>query len=542
MKSIFTLCLLTSLFLSTNIYSQETKLNVSAAAATNEAEGHIAIDPNDTNRIAIGYMFQNNSGLSFRVYHTNNGGDTWSTSSFDPVSMSSGQLPGTIAGGGDIILAYDKNGKLYVTWIYLFYDFNSDSAYFSGFWASSTDNGASFQFEDTTGHNEQFGIGVLTNFFNNIANLYDGVCDRQWIAVDHSNGAFANSLYVGYVNYTNTFGGMKLKRKSPSSTSFGTPVTTASGEYQLSNVAVDGNGVIHHTFAKVSGTGDGVWHTSSNNGGTSFGSLHYVGPIQNAMPQSNYYANERENAAPSLAIDGNNHLHMAWSSFPGSSSVSYYSQSTDGGTTWSTPLDLNNAVGANCLFANVCASGNKVTISTYALDANKSADYYILFSTNGGQSFSQAYKVSGQSSNIAAFSQSDFLGDYTSSARTACRTYSLWADLRSGGQPKMYVSRFEDCGPVGLKDITTINGDFMLSDIYPNPADDILNLDIHSKTETLVEYNIRDIKGQIWMQGNEKLPVGSSTLKVSCAHLAKGNYLISVFDRNGNKVSRLFSR
>lgn len=516
----------------------ENKISALSGSAVNESEAHIAINPSDTNQIAVGYMHTDASGLMFKVHTTNDGGNSWTQSSFNGLNLTSTVVSSSylVAGGGDIILAYDKNGKLYTSWIYLLYNPIADTALFAGFWASSNNNGNSFSFESTSGQNHYFGLGALVNGLSDIANIYQGVCDRQWMAVDHSNGPNQNKLYIGFVNYTNTFSGLKFRQKATSSNFFDPLFNVVAGDYQLSNIAVDKNGLIHYTAASIGNGNDKIVHFSSTSG-TTFSPPHTVANALNTFPNS-YYFNERENAAPSLAIAGDNSLHVTWTSFPlGLPSKCYYARSTDGGITWSIPFDINNALGTQgTIYANVSASGEKISISVYGYNTQKVTNYYVLSSPNYGNSFFAPQILSSTTSDFGNFASTDFFGDYTSSARNACRTYSVWADIRSGGQPKAYVARFNDCAPIAVQDMVKINTNFSLENVYPNPSKNDFTFKINSDKNIELQWELLDALGKKIKTDKVALIKGKQQFSISVDNLATGNYFIFLKDETGNQI------
>ncbi len=522
---------------------QSNPVSSSTQAGLNEAEAHIAINPSDSNQMAVGYMEQNN-GLNFKIYYSTDAGNTWTQSSFDAPTLSNPSYPGLPAlGGGDIIMAYDKTGKLYTSWIYLYYNQLTDSAFFTGFWASSLDNGQTFQFEGTNASDRFFSEGVLINQIQNIANFKDGVSDRQWMAIDHSNGPHANKLYLGCVNYTATFGGLKVRSKAQNASSFGPFATAVAGNYQLSNVAVDQNGVLHYSFAQIAPP-FGIFHASSSDGGITFTNVHPVGTSQNPFPAAPHYVNDRENAAPSLAIDGANNLHITWTDFaPNQAPKAFYARSVDGGLTWSAPLDVNTALGLDGFFINVSAAGNKVSLSTYGLDNTKKSDYYLMVSDDNGQNFNAPFKLTNQQSDFGSFATTNFAGDYNSSARNDCSTYSVWADLSGGGQPKLFLSKFTDCGiALGYQEITTINSPYQLVSLYPNPATDNINIEIKSKINQEIEIGVYTVEGKKITSRQSQVIKGNNKISNDITSLSKGNYLFVLTDNAGNKISRLFTK
>lgn len=541
MKKIYILIIIS--FWSINYLTAQTSAVSGITTSTvNEAEAHIAINPSNNNQMAVGYM-EDNNGLKFKIYYSVDAGNTWNQSSFNAPGLSNPLFPGLLAiGGGDIILAYDKTGKLYASWIYLYYNQSTDSAFFTGFWASSLDNGQTFQFENVNNNDEFFGRGVMTNSLQTITNAFDGICDRQWMAVDHSNGSNANRLYIGFVNYTSNFGGLKVRSKAASATSFGNLTTMVSGNYQLSNLAVDKNGVLHYSFAQTTAP-FGIWHKASTDGGSTFSALHKIGNSLDPFPPAPHYVNDRENAAPSLAIDGDNNLHVTWTDCPpGQEPKAYYAYSKDGGVTWSTPMDISAKLGLGTFFVNVSAAGNKVSLSTYGIDPSKKSDYYLLISGDNGLNFGPPIKLTNQQSDFGNFATTSFAGDYTSSVRTTCNTFSVWADLRGGGQPKLYLSRYADCGALGTQELTTINSPFQFENLYPNPANKELFISLKNKKSGKVDTRIYSIDGKLMYSKEHQLKEGKQKLMVSVASLAPGNYTLVLQDERGNKIIRMFGK
>ena len=98
-----------------------------------ESEIHAAINPTDSNNLVVSAMHVA-SGLVFPIYYTKDFGQTWKQSTFHPFPYDS---RATIAGGGDPVLVYDANGKLYLSWVDLYLLSGSrNNAYEGMYWAS----------------------------------------------------------------------------------------------------------------------------------------------------------------------------------------------------------------------------------------------------------------------------------------------------------------------------------------------------------------------------------------------------------------------
>ena len=81
----------------------------------------------------------------------------------------------------------------------------------------------------------------------------------------------------------------------------------------------------------------------------------------------------------------------------------------------------------------------------------------------------------------------------------------------------------------GIKQ-TTINE---ISKIYPNPADDILQVEIRSKQNTSLTLNIIDMKGSLLETKTLTNSKGTFNTSFDVSKLAKGNYILNLYDEEG---------
>ena len=81
----------------------------------------------------------------------------------------------------------------------------------------------------------------------------------------------------------------------------------------------------------------------------------------------------------------------------------------------------------------------------------------------------------------------------------------------------------------GIKQ-TTINE---ISKIYPNPANEILQIEIRSKQNTSLTLNIIDIKGSLLETKTINNMKGTLNTSFDVSNLAKGNYLLNLYDEDG---------
>jgi len=77
---------------------------------------------------------------------------------------------------------------------------------------------------------------------------------------------------------------------------------------------------------------------------------------------------------------------------------------------------------------------------------------------------------------------------------------------------------------------TTINE---ISKIYPNPANEILQIEIRSKQNTSFSLNIIDMKGSLLETKTINNTKGISNTSFDVSKLSKGNYLLNLYDEDG---------
>jgi hypothetical protein len=535
----------------------EIKISPVTSPTAEEGEAHIAMDPSNNNNLVMSYMNNNSAtGLEFPIYTSNNAGQSWTKSSFNSLVYLSEMYPnGFVAGGGDPIFAYDKTGKLYFSWIYLVFDVSTpDTAFACMFWASSTNNGSTWTV--LPGKDRYIGITALdVNTFESFSN-YEGMYDRQWFATDLTNGANANALYCSFVYFPNmsesqNLTGQHVKKKLAGSATFNTTKSQVnSGQSQFGNVAVTQDGKLHVTFADLNNSS--VKHAVSSDGGNTFSTPNQIATGTNLFGnQGGGYIHDRENSAVNLIAGGGNHLYVVWSDFPnfaGPGYDSYFSHSSDGGVTWSPAANLSTIFGTTNkgFMPTVCAHNNKVSIGAYMINNSKVSDYYMVTSTNNGTTWGTPTKVSTQSTDFAAQSNLTlWFGDYYNAVRNDTKVYNIWSDGRGTSGPKMYVSVTTENGtvwPAGYNEITPINATFSLEQYYPNPVQDILNLDFSASTQNTLSIQLISMEGKVVKEKTKLLQIGSTKTQLNLNGLAKGNYVLKLKNEDNTILTRLVTK
>ncbi|HVZ38934.1 MAG TPA: hypothetical protein VHI13_06635 [Candidatus Kapabacteria bacterium] len=422
-----------------------------------ESEVDAAINPKDSNNIIVSPIRSNIGALDQLVcpiYYSRDFGRTWMKSSFQTLPRADNPI---VLGGGDPILVFDGDGTAYIIWISIYFEnFQTQALNVGLFWAFSKDGGASW----TLPENDAVAYSVSSQ-------SSDGdFFDKEWAAVDRSNKATRNTVYVAFLHAGTTFGQkIAVRKKAPAATSFtdrSVPVSDDSFQMvQFSGVDVDPDGGVHVTFfgSKDTTAGYSIWHSVSNDGGESFSEPKPVSAIhipgfspgtqQLSIPGIDP---ARLYPAPQLAIDNSNaasrgNLYMTWTadgftSDLGSGLDVYFSRSEDNGATWSRPVVVHHdprGVIRHQHYSSISVSpGGVVAVTWYDRRSdpeNRITNYYIAYSFDGGSTFTEGAPVTSQAtdfSTVGEQNQNFGIGEYTAVLTTSGYAIPVWTDGRSG--------------------------------------------------------------------------------------------------------------
>lgn len=89
-------------------------------------------------------------------------------------------------------------------------------------------------------------------------------------------------------------------------------------------------------------------------------------------------------------------------------------------------------------------------------------------------------------------------------------------------------------------DRSTSYGDFYISEVYPSPASNYINLEVFSSTQTHFDYIIINTEGKELLKKRKEFVDKHKVIAVPISDLSSGEYFIQVTDGNKNKSSRWF--
>lgn len=533
----------------------EIRLSSLASTGIDEGESFIAINPNDSNHLIVSYMEFNQSGvgtvLKFPIYYTLNGGLSWTKSAFLTEDVFANDFPTEIiGGGGDPVFAFDNNGKIYFSWLYLGIDAPNDRASFVMNWASSTDGGATFSVEPDSAH--FIGSGELVNLNQGgvVSNNGDGIFDRQWMDVDKSGGPNDGRLYVSTLfipNDSTKLSGLGtiVRIKEANNALFDTAnfsiATTVNT--QFGNVAVDGNGTAHVAYTDI--LNNEVKYSRLVGSSTVFTAPTTISTGR-LFPRPGPY-HTRSNGALNLVADPvDDNLYACYGDFGIRGGVrSYFLNSTDGGSTWSTPRDISNFTDSNIvLMPTVAAYNGNVSLSYFDIDSVSRTDrkgvHKTIQSVDKGATWLSPRTLSSDTTQFGAVSARWF-GDYNNAVRTPCRTYSVWSDGRSGNSTKIYLAITDNCQELDLMEISPIIANLSVSNVFPNPVKSNFSITVSTLNKTPFSAQIIDIKGTTVHKYKDILSAkGINTFNFDVpSALAKGIYLLELRTSNEHFVRKL---
>ena len=404
---------------------------------TAQNETTIAVNPGDAGNLVAGandYRLyepsENRYDASGGFYRSTDGGASWSAGFLPGLVRANLKAPGPYESAGDPAVAAGPAGTFWYANLAFDRTDNANAVAAS----RSTDGGKSW----TTGYVFKTSAADGAKLFN----------DKEWIAADPTNPD------VAYVTWTEFFMGASgvtssevvvISRTVDGGTTWSAPAqvpsspSLGSGDRKNtsgSTVTVDAAGVVRVTFEATSNGHDWVAYATSTDGGATFTTklLAIIADIPSPLPGATY----RDDSFPAFGMDGSS-LHVVWSNWNGTNARIVYIRSTDGGATWSTPVNISGSSGDQ-LFPWVAAANGKVYATWFNRAPGGGNTYSIsgVASTDGGGSWSAPVTVSTATSDVSQGNRfgfptcaASFVGDYSGiTVDNAGVAHSLWTDVR----------------------------------------------------------------------------------------------------------------
>lgn len=404
--------------------------NYRVRPTTNTTQSEMSIDVHPTNP---NILFAGANTTNWPVttlygtgcYWTTNGGLNWNGFDNPPSSMGSNS--------GDPANVIGTNGYFYIGYIS-----NSDGQGIS----RSTDNGTTW-----TSYTVAPNPGTLA--------------DKNHLMIDKTVGSpYENRLYAAWTDFGGVYNYKAVLRYSTNfgqnwSSSINITGSLAGYLHQGVNIQTGPNGEVYASWAVYSASPvtngeDAIAFTKSTDGGVTWSTPIYVYQATNFGIRGNIKPTSiRVASFPSMAVDRsggprNGYIYITWPQRgvapAGTDPDVVLVRSTDGGTTWSAPVRvnddaLNNGKDQYYPWCTVDQSDGNLYVVFYdnRETTNDSSGVYMAVSYNGGISFTN-FRVSDQNFRpkpIAGLA-GGYQGDYIGIAAANGKVWPFWMDDRTG--------------------------------------------------------------------------------------------------------------
>jgi hypothetical protein len=503
----------------TGIFTAQVNVNASGQNILGDAgnEPNIAVDPTNPNNIVIGWRQFDNVLSNFRQAgwsYTSDAGQTWT-------------FPGVIDPGifrSDPVLDYDTAGNFYYN--------------------SLTSDGSNYTckvFKSTNG-------GVL---WDAGADAHGG--DKQWMTIDRTNGAGSGNIYSSWTSsYSSCLPGF-FTRSTDGGNSFENCIQV-SGDPYWATMAVGNDGELY--IGGAGPGGEGIVVAKSTNAEIPGSSISWDFPV--AVDMDGYISGWSSINPEGLLGQAN--IDVDRSNGPGRGNVYVlasvqrvsnfdpgdvmFAKSTDGGLTWSFPMQINDDPGTTNTqwFGTMSVAPNGridvVWIDTRDAPAftDNSALYYS-YSTNGGESFSVNEKLSDSFNPHIGYPQQNKMGDYFDMVSDNSGAHLAWANTLNG-EEDVYYSHI-------IPNVTGIengqaNDKYYSLTCYPNPVRSQTLIRYQVPDDGFVKLAICDLYGQeITTLVNKKQAAGIYNVTFSADMLPAGYYFCRLTAGAHSETTRL---
>jgi hypothetical protein len=379
---------------------------------SNRSESWIAVKPGTEDLVgASKFFFENFS--TFYDFHLGsytipNGvpGQNTQIPGYDCISTGTQAMPPSWTNNTDPNVDFDTQGRVYQA-----------TLPFNAFWVNMHPNGAiGAVYSDNLGRTWTVGNGgqYMGHLSNSSSFSFGDVVDKQWIAVNRSPlSPYRDHVYVMWsifngVNGTEIWFSKSTDRGvtfSPQARITPPNVLGPSNTYIYPSVDAAGNLYASVASFKASGSTDAeLWVAKSTDDGNTFTwydtGARATGTPGPDLPNTTFRDGILENFAASPTYPG--HLYLTYEDWDGTQMDTKFTQSTDGGATWSTPVVVNDdGTGTDQFQPSVAAGpGGAVAVAFYdrrqACPSDKSVRPQDVGRTNFCIDTSlQAYKDSG---------------------------------------------------------------------------------------------------------------------------------------------------
>jgi len=484
------------------------KVNSDATAEV-QNEMQVAVSPLDPdNLVAVWRDFR----LGYRrvgVGTSFDGGLSWDDRLFDSHFYTRHSDPG---------ITYDRFGNFYVV-ILSYEDTSSPNGLFV---TKSVDGGVTWN--------------IPIAAIDGVPGVFE---DKELIACDRSGGPHDGNVYVSWARFYDTQ--IYNVRSTDGAQSFEPELRLSdSGGVQWPVPVVGADGTLFVAWVDL--YTPAIMLDRSFDGGQTFGSDIQLTGLYTGSVDLN--GNIRSYSFPAMdadisdgPYDGN--LYVAYMDRQGGDYDIYFRRSLNGGTSWSSPIRINDDAMNNGSdqFHPWLTVSEDGAISVIFYDrrndpSNYLMDLYFTQSFDGGLTFTDNRRVSTVSSDPNAGARAGLIGEYIGlAASSAARVHPVWTDTREGNQDA-YTSVIGT--GTGVADDWTDG--FELLGISPNPFRGETRIAFSANSAAGVEAAIYDVSGRLVRRlGGSGGSLAWDGRNAEGRRLGSGVYLVKL--RSGGEVA-----
>jgi len=397
-------------------------------------EPSISVDPNDRNRIVIGWRQFDTIQSNFREAGnawTDDGGQTWT-------------FPGVIENGvfhSDPVLNHFANGDV----LYCGLSSNFDIDFFN-----STNGG------QTWSARRRFPGG-----------------DKQWAAIDTTGGPGEGHVYAVWSVFAGCCGDRAFSRSINGAQSFQAAIEVPRTPV-FGNVTVDSQGRVYLCGGDTSLNNFAIARSSNaqNAGDAVIFDISAAVSLGGTVPFGGGVNPAGIMGTPWIGAHPSNDEVYLLSSVnpPGGDPLDVmFARSDDGGATWSAPIRVNDVRAGYQWFGTMSVAPNGridvVWNDTRNDPSNQTSQLFYAFSTDGGFTWSPGIEVSPPYNHSLGYPQQDKLGDYYQTKSFNDVVYVAWAATFNGEQDVYFTKITPPVSTADLISFEVVTGQLLGGDL-----------------------------------------------------------------------------
>lgn len=212
---------------------------------------------------------------------------------------------------------------------------------------------------------------------------------------------------------------------------------TSSNWQSMPSIAIDNNGTVFIAWSDRRDTDNNIYFTKSTDGGKTFHKNIKINDDSGSASQT----------SPSIALDSSDNIYITWEDYRNVDSDIYFTKSTNGGNTFSGNIQVNDDTGSDPQHSPSIAIDDVGNIFiTWYDKRNGDYDIYFANSTNGGTSFGTNNIVNDDGTSERQYKPSI-------AAESNGFVYIVWYDYRSGSNYDVYFANSTDGGAIFSQNI-----------------------------------------------------------------------------------------